>query len=1788
MAITVGAATGLLLNDTDAEHDALNVAAVNGVAGNLGAAVTGTNGGSFTLNPNGSYTFDPGHDFDGLAPGATATTSVMYTVSDGHGGTSTSTLTISVDYANLPPIVALPVPAQNSLDGTLISIPVVGVFTDPNPGDVLTITASGLPPSLAYNPATGAIEGTLTANASQHTGPYVVTLTANDGHGGTVTSNFNFTVGNPAPVATNDVNTVLEHGTTAGDVRTNDHDGGSDSDPLAVTQINGAAYTPGTPITLLSGAMLTMAANGTYGYDPNGAFNGLGVGQTATDTFTYQVSDGQNGTAIATVIITITGQNDAPVVVDPAHPGTPPTDPLHVVPTQTASDGTAIAPVNVSSFFKDPDTGDTLALSVNPAQLPPGVTFNAATGTFSGTPTAAASQGGPNGDGVYPIVVTANDGHGGTVTTIVTFQIGNPPPVATLDTNSVAEHGTTTGNVLTNDHDGGGDTDPLAVTQVNGAPIVPGATITLPSGALLTMNANGSYVYDPHGTLVALQVGQTATDTFTYQISDGQAGVSTATVTITINGQNDAPSATADTKLVQPRTSVTVAAPLGVLSNDTDPEHDPLAVTSITNGATTVAAGAAITGSNGGTFTINADGSYTFNAGNDFDSLPPGPPATTSVTYTVDDGHGGTASTTLTITVPYANLPPIVAQPVPAQSTLDGNTIAIDVTNVFSDPNPGDKLSIVASGLPAGLTYNPATHQIEGTVAANASQHAGPYTVTLTATDLGGSSVSTTFQIGVTNPPPVAQNDINTVAEHGTTTGASLANDHDGASDKDPLAVTQVNGAAITSGGTITLPSGALLVMNANGTYSYDPHGAFNGIGLGQSASDSFSYQISDGNGGFATATVDITITGQNDAPVVVDPAHPGTPPTDPLHVVPTQTASDGTAIAPVNVSSFFKDPDTGDTLALSVNPAQLPPGVTFNAATGTFSGTPTAAASQGGPNGDGVYPIVVTANDGHGGTVTTIVTFQIGNPPPVATLDTNSVAEHGTTTGNVLTNDHDGGGDTDPLAVTQVNGAPIVPGATITLPSGALLTMNANGSYVYDPHGAFAGLAAGQSASDTFSYQVADGQGGFATANVAITVNGENDPPVVVDPTHPSTPPADPLHVIPVQSATDGTAITPVKITSFFKDPDATDTLTVTVNLAQLPPGVSFDPTTGTFTGTPTSNASQGGPAGNGVYPVVITASDGHGGTVSTIITFKIADTPPVAVNDTGIVNEHGPSVPGNVLTNDHDGGGDTDPLTVTQVNGSPAAVGQQITLPSGALLRLNTNGTYTYDPNGAFIGLSVGQTGHDTFTYQVSDGQGGFATATVTLNVVGQNDSPFIVDPAHPGTLPTDPNHVVPALSGKDGTAIAPLDIRSFVHDPDAGDTLTFSVPPGSLPPGITFNPATGIFSGTPTSNASQGGPTGNGVYPIVITISDGHGGVVSTTVTMTFVNPPPVAVDDRVVGQPDEPLVINVLGNDHDDDSLTVVAAKSNSGTVSINPNGTLAFEPAPNFTGLAVIEYTISDGQGGFSTARAFVLISPNIHVISDANPPDVALGVLPAAGDPGLATDGIIVETVQNAGALGSVGGSLGQSGIVDAAANQVSSLGGLGNKASGSGVAGHIEITPVSRPWQLETLTDVQSAHVDHTWDPKGLTGFSLRFTYDQSISDGARAEIAFESFVRDGTLILQLSSTALSGRANVVEYRVLQADGRSLPNWLDRAGPDVLIGQRPAGNETINLKVIAILSDGTNIERDVTVQTISGEIQPLKSERRSDVMPMFTDQLQTQLTRGLLELEQLERALAE
>src|SRR5207237_670351 len=141
-------------------------------------------------------------------------------------------------------------------------------------------------------------------------------------------------LGQEASFAT-DQNTAFN----TGDVTANDTD--PDSDALAVNTLD---------VTGTQGLVTQNPDNETFHYDPNGLFTSLGVGQSATDSFKYTVSDGHGGTSNqATVTVTVNGLNDPPV----AHDQSNSTDQN----TQATFDPCTAGPDT------DPDNGDTFTVS---------------------------------------------------------------------------------------------------------------------------------------------------------------------------------------------------------------------------------------------------------------------------------------------------------------------------------------------------------------------------------------------------------------------------------------------------------------------------------------------------------------------------------------------------------------------------------------------------------------------------------------------------------------------------------------------------------------------------------------------------------------------------------------------------------------------------------------------------------------------------------------------------------------------------------------------------------------------------------------------------------------------------------------------------------------------------------------------------------------------------------------------------------------------------------------------------------------------------------------------------------------------------------------------------------------------------------------------------------------------------------------------------------------------------------------------------------------------------------
>ena len=172
-------------------------------------------------------------------------------------------------------------------------------------------------------------------------------------------------------------------------------------------------------------------------------------------------------------------------------------------------------------------------------------------------------------------------------------------------------------------------------------------------------------------------------------------------------------------------------------------------------------------------------------------------------------------------------------------------------------------------------------------------------------------------------------------------------------------------------------------------------------------------------------------------------------------------------------------------------------------------------------------------------------------------------------------------------------------------------------------------------------------------------------------------------------------------------------------------------------FDGSGRSVSGAGDVNGDGFDDFIIGAyyanPNGLRGSGASYVVFGAAtNAAPDAVDD-NVTTDEDTSLSGSVFA-DNGNGLDTDPngdtLTITQVNGSAASVGTQITLSSGALVTLNADGSFDYDPNGQFEALTAGDTATDSFDYTLSDGTL-TDSATVTVAIAGVNE------PTPPGTL-------------------------------------------------------------------------------------------------------------------------------------------------------------------------------------------------------------------------------------------------------------------------------------------------------------------------------------------------------------------------------------------------------------------------------------------------------------------
>ena len=1381
---------------------------------------------------------------------------------------------------------------------------------------------------------------------------------------------------NRAPVAVNDQGATSEDGAliVAADAAPpgginaglllNDSD--PDGDNLAVGRVNELLVVGSRTVTGTGGGSFTIGRLGGYTFDPGTDFNHLKSGVGIITSVTYRTVDSFGLlSAPATLTVSITGLNDAPVAKDDA--GTVRPDGM-----LTVADG---ATGDLLLNDSDPD-GDTLTIAQIRARTSP---------TSENIANPGGQIGGTNG-GTF--IIQANgawsfdpDGDfddlaaDGTRTTSVTYQawdrqvnnsvdtatltitvMANRSPVAVDDTGAVFNTRVLTvaddaaGDLLLNDSDPDGDTLTIteirSITSSTSSISSPGAQITGTGGGTFIISANGAWSFDPGTSFDDLVARQARTTSVTYQVWDADPldpGYDTATLTITVRPDLP-PVVGGDIGLTNENAPINVKAdatgtirPIGtppvmrttnagLLLNDSDPEGDTLRITAVNGVAANVgkATAALSGGGSDGTFTIHADGAWSFNPGNAFNDLTRGEQRIARASYNVSDNQGNTARGFLLVTVEGIN---------------DAPTLVAD---------------------------------------------RGATTENTRLTVLDGAT-------GTTRTLPDGKGGTMTITENADL----LLNDSDPEGDDALSIAAGVIGRRPSSlSQDIPGSGGGLFRIFGDGSYIFSPRDDFNDLAAGATRDTSIQYLVTDGTW-YPVGSLTVTVTGVNDAPSAADD-QATTLKDRVLTVADDAPGHTTTANRQLRLNADLllndRDPDDGDVLTVSqvagaatnvgkatagtgggsftirANGAwSFDPGTSFNdlegaAATRTTSVTYTASDGSATSTATltvtvrGANDVLVAFDDLGGAFENTVLT--------VADDDPGTVSRGVVINADLLFNDV----DLDALSITAVNADAANVGRAIDGSGGGEFTLHANGSWSFDPGTDFDYLAARATASTSVAYTVTDTWGATDTATLVVRIRGENDMPVANDDfgtTLKGT-------VRTVADGATGSVRADLNADLLLNDSDAEGaTLTISAidgvaaNVGRATTGSGggsftvsangawrFDP------GTSFNNLAEGVTR---TTSVEYTASDGVGGTATATLSVRVrSNTAPAPVNDQGTTDEETRltvadsdtgTTNADLLLNDIDA--DRDPLTIIRVAGAGNKVGVATAGSGGGNFIIRANGSWSFDPGTAFNDLAVGATRTSSVTYTASDDYDGTGSATVTVTVSGVNDALTAV--ADVGA--TDDNTVLTVNDGDTGSIGTPRpNADLLLNDSDTdGDTLSISqvqslingvlmtVSPGTELPGLgggrftvhadgsyTFDPGTDFDDLAPGDT-----PRTSVVMPWV---SDGKGSTQRTTLTVTVsgANDAPVGVDDaasttentsKAAGDGDTSptsydLLLNDTDIDDDDDTLTITGVRgltsdgqpedvapgkatlgSNGGQFTINANGSWNFLPDGDFRDLS---------------------------------------------------------------------------------------------------------------------------------------------------------------------------------------------------------------------------------------------------------------------------------------------
>ncbi|MGE3541848.1 MAG: Ig-like domain-containing protein [Candidatus Tectimicrobiota bacterium] len=484
------------------------------------------------------------------------------------------------------------------------------------------------------------------------------------------------------------------------------------------------------------------------------------------------------------------------------------------------------------------------------------------------------------------------------------------------------------------------------------------------------------------------------TDSFTFSVDDGSEESAPATVSLTVRPVNDAP-------VAQHQSVATDENAVAITLGATDVDGDPVTFV-------------LLQGPSHGTLR-GTPPQVTYTPEASFQGLD-------SFTFMVNDGLLDSEVATVTITVTPGNRPPVAQD----QSIATDEDVAVDIllsatdldANVLTFAIVTAPVHGTLSGTPPNVRYTPAA-DVHGTDSFTFRANDG----TLDSNNLG--TVSLTVR-PVNDAPVAASQSVSTPED----TALAIV-----------LAATDVDGDTLTWT-IMTAPTRGTL-SGTPPTVLYTPAADFHGT-------DSLTFTAHDGTGDSSSATVSITVTPVNDAPVAASQ---------------TVSTSEDTLLA-ITLTATDVDNDTL-TFTLVQQPAH-----------GTLSGTPPQVTYMPAADFHGSDSFTFKANDGtvESNLATVSITVTPVNDPPVAASQTVSTSE-----------------DT-PLAITltatDVDGNQIVSFTLVQQPAHGTLS-GAPPQVTYTPAADFHG-------ADSFTFQASDGTVDSAVATVSITVTPVNDPPVL------------------------------------------------------------------------------------------------------------------------------------------------------------------------------------------------------------------------------------------------------------------------------------------------------------------------------------------------------------------------------------------------------------------------------------------------------------------------------------------------------------------------------------------------------------------------------------------------------------------------------------------------------------------------------------------------------------------